>query len=388
MSTSDVYDCVVIGAGVQGSFTAYELAKRRKRTVLLEQFLLPHTRGSSHGQTRIIRKAYEQDFYIPMMHQAYQLWAQMERETGVKLYRQTGLLVMGPPDSHAYQQTKATMLRNQIPLVPLSRGNFSQHIPNVNLPEGNEALVDVGAGILYADRALKTARDQFEKLGGVIRDNEAVTGVEPGAVVTVTTAAGVYRAKSVVITVGAWANRVLAQTGLQLPLEVMRMKVCYWREKVPGTYDANNRFPCFILTEGEESEHHIYGLPSHEYPGLVKVCNHLGVRTDPDQRDRDASEWDVEVLKRFVARVLPGLVPEPAVVETCMYTMTPDSHFVLDRHPAHSNIVIGAGFSGHGFKFGPLIGKLLCELSQGEEPSHDLSPFRIARFRQKIKSAL
>uniref|UniRef100_H3CHB8 Pipecolic acid oxidase n=1 Tax=Tetraodon nigroviridis TaxID=99883 RepID=H3CHB8_TETNG len=387
MSSADVYDCVVVGAGVQGSFTAYELAKGGRRTVLLEQPPPPHTRGSSHGQTRIIRK-YEQDFYIPMMHHAYQLWTQLEKEAGVKLYRQTGLLVMGPGDGHAYRQVKDTLLRNRIPMVPLTRDNFSQHIPNVNLPEGNEALVDVGAGILYADRALKTARDLFQKLGGVIRDNEEVTDIQPGAVVTVRTAARVYRARSVVVTVGAWAAKLLARTGLQLPLEVMRMKVCYWREKVPGTYSADRQFPCFIMTEGNEFPAHIYGLPSHEYPGLVKVCNHVGVKVDPDQRDQRVEDWDVDLLKRFVAQFLPGLVPEPAVVETCMYTMTPDTHFVLDRHPAHSNIVIGAGFSGHGFKFGPLVGKLLCELSQGEEPSHDLSPFRISRFQEKIKSAL
>ncbi|KAM7413753.1 hypothetical protein PAMA_020906 [Pampus argenteus] len=388
MSTKEDYDCIVIGAGVQGSFTAYQLAKKNQKTLLLEQFILPHTRGSSHGQTRIIRKAYEQDFYTHMMEECYELWAQLEREAGVKLYRQTGLLVMGPENSQNYQLFKNTLQRNKVPIVVLSRDNFSQHIPHVNLAEGDGAVVDITAGVLYADRALKTVQGQFQKLGGVIRDKEKVTNIKPGPVVTISTTAGVYRAKSVVITAGPWANRLLAHTDFQLPLEVVKINVCYWKEKVPESYNVKRRFPCFLLTEGEESKEHIYGLPSNEYPGLVKICYHMGSETDPDQRDKQTDRSDIDILQRYVARCLPVLDPEPAVVESCMYTLTPDRHFVLDCHPAHSNIVIGAGFSGHGFKFGPIIGKLLCELSLGEVPSYDLSPFRIRRFQANTKSAL
>ncbi|KAF7655085.1 hypothetical protein LDENG_00060970 [Lucifuga dentata] len=220
MSAEEEYDCVVIGSGVQGSFTAYQLAKKNKKTLLLEQFILPHTRGSSHGQTRIIRKAYEQDFYTHMMEECYQLWAQLEREAGVKLCRQTGLLVMALEDSQAYQNVKNTLQRNQVPIVILTRENFNQHIPHVNLSDGDGALVDTTAGVLYADRALRAAQEQFQKLGGVIKDGQKVTDIKPGAVVTVSTSTDIYRAKSVVITAGAWANTLLAQTGLQLPLQV------------------------------------------------------------------------------------------------------------------------------------------------------------------------
>ncbi|XP_054868065.1 peroxisomal sarcosine oxidase [Amphiprion ocellaris] len=388
MSTNQEFDCVVIGAGVQGSFTAYQLAKHKQKTLLLEQFILPHTRGSSHGQTRIIRKAYDEDFYVNMMDESYELWAQLEREAGVKLYRQTGLLVMGPEKSHYYEQVKNTLQRNKVPMVTLTSDNFNQHIPHVKLTEGNGAVVEVTAGVLYADRALKAVQAQFQKLGGVIRDNEMVMDIKPGPIVTVSTSAGVYRAKRVVITAGPWANRLLAHTGLQLPLEVVKINVCYWKEKVPGSYDVRRRFPCFILTESQESKEHIYGLPSNEYPGLVKICYHTGSKADPDQRDQQTDRSDINILQRCVKHCFPGLIPEPAVVESCLYTLTPDRHFVLDCHPTYSNIVIGAGFSGHGFKFGPIMGKLLCELSLGEVPSYDLSPFRIRRFQAKSKSAL
>ncbi|PWA22002.1 hypothetical protein CCH79_00010228 [Gambusia affinis] len=382
------YDCVVIGAGVQGSFTAYQLAKHNKKTLLLEQFILPHTRGSSHGQTRIIRRAYEQDFYTQMMGEGYQLWAQLEKEAGVTLCRQTGLLVMGPETSGDFPLVKNTLLKNKVPTVILSRDNFHQHIPNMVLSEGHGALVDQTAGVLFADRALKAVQDQFRKLGGVIRDNEKVTEIEPGPVVKVTTSGGAYQARNVVITAGPWTNKLLAHTGIQLPLETIKINVCYWREKIPGTYSVKQRFPCFLLTECLESREHIYGLPSNEYPDLVKICYHMGSKTDPDYRDLQTDTSDIDILKRCVSRCVPGLVPEPAVVESCMYTLTPDRHFVLDYHPNYSNIVIGAGFSGHGFKFGPVIGKLLRELSLGEEPSFDLSPFKIRRFQSEMKSDL
>ncbi|XP_068174418.1 peroxisomal sarcosine oxidase [Antennarius striatus] len=388
MSTRAEFDCIVIGAGVQGSFTAYQLAKSGKTTLLLEQFVLPHTRGSSHGQTRIIRKAYEQNFYCHMMEECYQLWAQLEKETGVELYRQTGHLVMGPEDSQSYQMIKSTLQRNKAPMVLLTKENFSQYAPHVNLSEGDAALLDVDGGLLYADRTLKTVQGQFVKLGGVIRDNEPVTDIKPGPVVTVSTPSGVYRAKGVVITAGPWANRVLAHTGLQLPLKVVKLNVCYWKEKVPGTYHLKNPFPCFSLTECQETKVLIYGFPSNEYPGLMKICFHAGKDTDPDQRDLQMDRSDIDILKTYIARCFPGLVPEPVVVESCMYTMTPDAHFVLDYHPDHGNIVIGAGFSGHGFKFGPIIGKILRDLILGEIPSHDLSHFKIRRFQEKTTSAL
>ncbi|XP_041850505.1 peroxisomal sarcosine oxidase [Melanotaenia boesemani] len=388
MSAQEEFDCIVIGAGVQGSFTAYQLAQRKRRTLLLEQFVLPHTRGSSHGQTRIIRKAYEHDFYTQMMEECYELWAQLEREAGVKLYRQTGLLIMGPEKSTNFQMFRNTLVNNKVPMVTLTSDNFSQHIPNVVLAAGDGAVVDVSAGVLYADRALKTVQEQFQKLGGILQDNEKVTDIKPGPIVTVTTSSRVFRAKSVVITAGPWANKLLVHTGLNLPLEVVKINVCYWREKVPGSYDVKRRFPCFILTEGEESKEHIYGLPSNEYPGMMKICYSIGSRTDPDFRDQQTNRSDIDILQRYISRCFPGLFPEPAVVESCMYTMTPDSHFILDHHPTYRNIIIGAGFSGHGFKFGPIIGKLLCELSQGDAPSYDLSPFQISRFLDKPKPAL
>ncbi|KTF71581.1 hypothetical protein cypCar_00047398, partial [Cyprinus carpio] len=217
--SSEVFDCIVIGAGIQGSCTAYHLAKNKQKTLLLEQFVLPHSRGSSHGQTRVIRKTYEEDFYIQMMHESYELWAQLEREAGVELYRRTGLLVMGPENGKGFSRLKATMQRHKIPTVFLEKQEFSQHIPNVNLADGNGALIDTTAGVLYADRALRAVQRLFQSFGGVIKDGEKVIDIRPGAEVTVTTGSGVYSGRSLVITAGPWANTLLTHTGLQLPLK-------------------------------------------------------------------------------------------------------------------------------------------------------------------------
>ncbi|KAA0702006.1 Peroxisomal sarcosine oxidase [Triplophysa tibetana] len=387
MST-EVYDCIVIGAGIQGSSTAYHLAENKQKTLLLEQFVLPHSRGSSHGQTRIIRKAYEEDFYTKMMHESYELWAQLEKEAGVQLFRRTGLLVMGPENEGGFSNVKATLQKNEVPTVLLERKEFSQHIPNVNLTDGNGALVDTTAGVLYADRSLRAIQGLYQNNGGLIKDAEKVIDIKPGDVVTVTTESGAYRGKSLVITAGPWANTLLTRAGLELPLKVVKINVCYWKEKIPGTYSVSHRFPCFVQYNPKEAENVIYGLPSNEYPGLMKVCYHTGSETEPDERDKQKDRGDIDILSRYITRCFPGLVPAPAVVESCLYTVTPDDNFLLDCHPNYSNIIIGAGFSGHGFKFGPVVGKVLCQLAMGQVPSHDLSPFCIKRFQSHTKSAL
>lgn len=382
------FDCIVLGAGIQGSYTAYHLAKNKKKTLLVEQFVLPHSRGSSHGHTRIIRKAYEQDYYTRMMSECYQLWAQLEKEANVQIYRNTGMLVVGKEDCSAFRSLRGTLLRNNVPMEVLSPEQFASRFPSVRLPPGESAVIDKTAGVLHADRALKAVQDLFRGLGGVIHDGEKVVDFTPGSPITMTTNSGMYRAQSLVITAGPWAKSVLACTGLQLPLQVLRINVCYWKERIPGTYGIGRHFPCFIGVKQHGAKHDIYGLPSNEYPGLMKICYHSGSETEPDERDRQTSQEDIAILSSFVSKSFPGLDPTPAVVEQCMYTVTPDSDFILDQHPSHSNIIIGAGFSGHGFKLAPVVGKILCELALGKTPSFDLSPFRITRFQSLLKSAL
>ncbi|NWW80323.1 SOX oxidase, partial [Climacteris rufus] len=373
------YDVIVIGAGIQGSFTAYHLAQRRRDTLLLEQFPLPHSRGSSHGQSRIIRSAYPQEYYSRMMPDSYRLWQQLEAETGTTLYRQTGLVVLGPAGDPTLEACRRSLGVDQV----LDAAALAQHFPGFHLQAGQVAVIDSTAGVLFADRALWAVQEVFRRHGGTLRDGEKVLRIEPGATVTVTTTAGVYRAPRLIITAGPWTGAFLEPLGLRLPLQPLRINVCYWREKQPGSASMGSVSPCFLTLGLSQAPHGIYGLPSLEYPGLMKVCHHHGSPIDPEKRDQVSSSAphpDIALLSSFISSYLPGLEPQPAVMETCLYTNTPDEDFILDRHPKFSNIVIGAGFSGHGFKLAPVVGKLLCELSLGEEPSHNMAPFTITRF--------
>ncbi|NXJ32399.1 SOX oxidase, partial [Ciconia maguari] len=337
------YDAIVIGAGIQGSFTAYHLAQRHRETLLLEQFILPHSRGSSHGQSRITRTAYPREPYARMMPDSFHLWQRLEVEAGTSLYRvrADGACCIWGGERDAGIQTLP--MRHPMHPCPASHQGAAH-------PEHHRCL---------------RASDVFRRLGGTLRDGEKVLRIEPGAVLTVTTTTGVYRAPRLIITAGAWTGALVAPLGLCLPLQPLRIDVCYWREKEPGSPSAGRAGPCFMALGLSQAPHGIYGLPALEYPGLVKMCYHHGSPVDPEERDRappGAPRPDVAILSSFISSYLPGLEPWPAVVETCLYTNTPDEDFILDRHPKFSNIIIGAGFSGHGFKLAPVVGKLLCEL--------------------------
>ncbi|XP_027547026.1 peroxisomal sarcosine oxidase [Neopelma chrysocephalum] len=381
------YDAIVIGAGIQGSFTAYHLAQRHRDTLLLEQFILPHSRGSSHGQSRIIRSVYPQEHYSRMMPESFRLWQQLEAEVGTRLYRQTGLLVLGPAGDQELEACRRSLGDRQV----LDAAALARRFPGFRLHAGEVAVLDSTAGVLFADRALRAVQEVFRRHGGTVRDGEKVLRIEPGAMVTVTTTGGVYQAPRLIITAGAWAGPLMETLGLRLPLQPLRIDVCYWREKEPKSTNMGSVSPCFLTRGLRQAPYGIYGLPALEYPGMVKVCHHYGSPIDPEKRDQapsGANRPDIGILSSFISSYLPGLETQPAVMETCLYTNTPDEDFILDRHPKFRNIIIGAGFSGHGFKLAPVVGKLLCELSLGEKPSYNMAPFAITRFRDVLQSVL
>uniref|UniRef100_A0A8C5W7E6 Peroxisomal sarcosine oxidase n=1 Tax=Leptobrachium leishanense TaxID=445787 RepID=A0A8C5W7E6_9ANUR len=377
------YDCIVLGAGIQGSFTAYHLAKSGKKPLLLEQFPLPHTRGSSHGQTRIIRKAYPEDFYTHMMEEGYKLWEEVEKASGTKLYRNTELLVLAPDGNPVLESICKNLEDFKIPWERLTQETLKQRYPGFSIKPGEVGCVDSSGGVLCADKALKAVQELFQQMGGVIHDGEKVQSIEPGPVIKVTTTKHTYAAEKLVITAGPWAQKVLSPLGLQLPLKTLRINVCYWKEKFPGKSDILTNAPLFLAGGLNGVEHEIYGLPSQEYPGLIKICLHNGNEAEPEERDDLAKEdkiKDISILSSFVSNYLPDLNPEPAIIERCMYTVTPDHNYILDHHPLHKNIVIGAGFSGHGFKISPVVGKILSELCTGAPLTYNLKPFQINRF--------
>ncbi|KAK3799868.1 hypothetical protein RRG08_014540 [Elysia crispata] len=387
-SPKAIYDVIVIGAGIEGSSCAYNLLKSGKKVLLLEQFPLPHTRGSSHGQSRITRFAYTNDFYVRMMVDAFPMWDTLEKESGVDFFLNCGVLDLRGTKSSANKVTSA-LSAYDIPHELLNAQEMRKRFPVMTVADTDLAVYDPSGGILRADWALAAFQKVFKQLGGILHDNEAVLTVKPGSPAKVVTSRSVYAASNVVITAGPWTGRFTSALGLRLPLEPVRVLPMYWTVK-PGQEEGHHwsNFPCFIDTRGEQvGAFHCYGLPCLEYPGLFKVANHNGAPTDPDHRDRlsDDDSWIEEHVVNTVKSTFPGLEPKPAIKEVCMYANTPDSHPIIDRHPKYQNIFIAAGFSGHGFKLAPAVGKMVTELVTGSDLTYNMEPFRIGRFDTSSK---
>lgn len=318
-----------------------------------------------------------------MMEEGFKLWEQLERETKTQLYRQTGMLSIGEKDNDFVNTTIKSMRKHNLPLDILNSDEIKTKYPMITYPDDFMYVLDHVGGILRADKALKAFQDQFQKFGGDLFDGERMINIFPGDVITVVTNKNSYKCSSLVLTVGPWAKQILPTLGVHLPLRPLRITVCYWKEKSPGEYGAD-KFPVFVQHPGI-GKHSIYGLPSEEYPGHVKLCLHNGPDIDPDNRDVVDDKWVIDGLSSFVAKHFPNLVPEPSIKETCIYTWLPDEDFVLDTHPAWKNIVIGAGFSGHGFKLAPVVGKVLGEMAMKKKSSYDMTPYRMNRFFPKSK---
>ncbi|KAK7088211.1 peroxisomal sarcosine oxidase-like [Littorina saxatilis] len=379
---SEVFDVIVIGAGIEGSSSAYHLAKSGQKTLLLEQFPLPHSRGSSHGQSRITRYAYTQDYYTHMMLDSYPLWDTLEKEAGVNIYKKCGLLNIGLENGNFLGSVAGSMSRHGMDFQSFQSSEFQRRYPMLRYPPRSGAILDPMGGILRADKALAAFQTMFKQLGGVLREGETVKVIRPGQpLVTVTTTKGEYRAKKVVMATGPWTSKLLEPLGLRLPLKPIRITVCYWRENRETTPHSSDRFPC-IIDGGQDDgeEFHVYGLPSEEYPGYVKVCLHDGPDIDPDARDEADDTWVREKVTDYVRQHFPWLQGSPGIVEACIYTNTPDNDPVIDYHPQHSNIIIAAGFSGHGFKLAPAVGKAVTELALNKPLSYNMAPFAVSRF--------
>ncbi|XP_071094288.1 peroxisomal sarcosine oxidase-like isoform X3 [Haliotis cracherodii] len=327
--SDEIYDVVVVGAGVEGSAAAYYLAKRGKKTLLLEQFPLPHSRGSSHGQSRITRKAYSQDFYTEMMHEATDIWRQLEREAGWEVFRQTGFIAIGQYKGDFLEDNISSLKRNNAQFEYLTPVDFRRRYPMLRYPNDFSCVADPDGGILRADKALMAYQTMFKTFGGRLIDGAMVTNIKRGNIVTLETPNATYRGRSVIICPGPWASQILRPFGVKLPL---------------------------------------------------KICLHSGPDIDTELRDQADDKWVIDLMKGYVREHFPSLEPSPSIVETCIYTNTPDEHPVLDYIPGNRNIVVGVGFSGHGFKLSPVVGKVLGQLACGETPSYSLTPFRIDRF--------
>jgi monomeric sarcosine oxidase len=381
------FDTIVIGGGIAGTSTADALLRKGQKVLLIEQFDPGHARGSSHGDGRIIRFAYPEPIYVQMAQLAYPAWETLAQRTGKRFVIPTGGWDCGAADSLQLAELETNFQHFGIPYQRLTAEESNQRFPQFRLPEGSEAIYQADAGVVKASATVLALWDLIQAQGGATLKNTRVTEISASPdVVKVRTGDATYVAKRVVVATGSWSQKVLAQTGLALPLVATQELVAYFAaaDEVDHRVGA---MPVFIDYHTVDA---FYGLPQVDVPGVKVGWHHTGPVLDPDYPEKVSTEAQltarVDALKTYIADRFPHLNSTEAVqVTTCLYTNTPDYHFVLDRHPTHANIIIGTGFSGHGFKFGPVLGELLASLVVDEAPALPLDMFAIARFGQVEK---
>jgi sarcosine oxidase len=376
--SDSTYDVIVAGVGGMGSATVFELARRGRRVLGLEQFALGHDQGSSHGHTRIIRKAYyEHPDYVPLVCRAYERWHDLEQRLGRHLLTECPCLSVGKPDSELIQGVRLSAAQHRLPVEDLSGAELAARFPTFRFAEPYVGVLERSAGFLYVDDCVRAHAEAAREAGATIHDNEMVRAwhVSAGAV-TVETDRARYAAAKLVLTAGPWAGQLLADWGA--PLRVMRQVMLWFGPRDPARF-RRDAFPLYIA---DTPHGYFYGLPMLDAKG-VKVAQHYGAPelNAAGEIERATSAADEANVHRFLRDHLPDADGPCNRRSVCVYTLTPDRHFILDVHPEHANVAVAAGFSGHGFKFASVVGEIMADIAETGRTPHPIGMFRLTRFR-------
>lgn len=379
---NDTYDIIVAGTGSMGAAACYYLAQKGYSVLGLEQFdNLPHDKGSHGGQSRIIRKAYfEHPDYVPLLDRAYRNWEQLEKETGEKLYFKTGLVYGGPPGHSIISGVKHAA---SIFDIALEKVNEKDRFPFFQLPREQEMLFEPDAGFLLPGPSISLFVKEARKYGASINTGEKLIGwqKEKGEI-TVVTAKKKYSAKKLIITTGAWAQQVLKE--LKVSLKITR-QVLIWVKPNRGGGFGPPDFPCWLITD-HTIQGAYYGFPYLDGKkfggptGLKFGLHYPGEETSPDNVNREVTDLELRCIVNGIKEQFP-LAGSPIVdATTCLYTNTPDENFIIDHLPGNEDVIIACGFSGHGFKFVPVIGEILAELATAGRTSLPIGFLSLDRF--------
>ncbi|XP_065850638.1 probable sarcosine oxidase [Euphorbia lathyris] len=396
--SGEEYEVIVVGAGIMGSSTAYELAKRGKKTLLLEQFDFLHHRGSSHGESRTIRSTYPEDYYTAMAVKSSHLWEKAQSEAGFNVYFKSPHFDMGPSDDKSLRSLISSCRKNSIPYQILNRQQVVEKFSGkINIPENWVGVYTELGGVIKPTKAVSMYQQLAFRNGAVLKDNTEVNAVvnagEKGGVWVETKSGERFWSEKCVITAGAWVRKLVKKVGagVELPVEALETVVCYWRIKEGNENDftIGGGFPTFA----SYGQPYIYGTPALEFPGLMKIAVHGGCSCDPDKRPWSPG-ISLSILKEWIKERFSGLVDEagPVATQLCMYSMTPDEDYVLDflsESGFGKDVVVGGGFSGHGFKMAPIVGRILADMAlNGEAKGVDMKYFKIERFQHNPKGNL
>ena len=371
------FDCIVIGVGAMGSSTLYNLAKRGRRVLGLEQFDIPHAEGSSHGVNRIIRLAYyEHPSYVPLLRRAYELWSKIESIAGEQLIYKTGSIDTAPAGHEVFEGSLESCLLHDIPHRVLNHAQINEQFPGYQLPLGHMGILQQDGGFVLSERSIVAYANAAMSEGAEIHAREVVSGWEPDRRgVRVFTDRGEYTAERLVITAGAWTSGLMPiLEGLAVP----ERQVLAWLQPIDGSLYTPEVFPVFnaYFDEGR-----YYGFPVFGIPGFkVGRYHHLEETIDLDSTIKTVNGEDEALLRSAVERYFPKANGTTMTLKTCMFTNTPDEHFIVDLLPGNTQVIVAAGFSGHGFKFASVIGEILSDLAINGETEHNIDLLKIDRF--------
>lgn len=370
------FEVAVAGLGAMGSAAAYHLARRGVEVIGFDRFLPPHTMGSSHGETRIIRVAYfEGEYYVPLVRRAWDLWLDLEMEHETSLLRQTGGLMIGPPDGALVSGAQESATVHQLPHERLDAATLMRRYPAHRVGPGDAALWEPQAGFLDPEGCVNAHVHGAREAGAEMHGDEAVLEWRrDGDGVVVRTKKGEYGADRLILATGAWLTDLLPE--YRSLLTVTRQPLFWFEPAANAPLFDPGRFPVFIREH--EPGRYIYGFPMLE--GRIKFAIHLeGEVTDAEHVRRLVGEDEVERLRAILDRCLPGAAGRCVRDAVCMYTNTPDEHFRIGVHPEHPPVIVASCCSGHGFKFASAIGEALADLATDDEPRVDLTRFALAR---------
>lgn len=361
-----------------GSAAAFHLARRGALVTGLETFGPAHDRGSSHGESRIIRQAYFEDpAYVPLVLRAYQLWRELEVSSGQSLLETTGGVMIGPPEGEMVSGSLASARRWDIPHRILTAPELHAEFPAFQPGSDQVGLVEPEAGVLAPEMAVLSHLRQAASLGAELHFGESVVGWDASeSSVVVRTGSGRYEADRLLLTAGAWSADLLS--GVEIPLQPERQVMVWFAPTDIGPFTAPHG-PIYLYERGDGAQY--YGLPTRDGLTAKAARHHGGELTTAAGLRREIEECDVADVREGLKDILPELAGAPLARATaCLYTNTPDLNFVIGLHPRSSRVAVAAGFSGHGFKFSPVVGEILSDLAESGETALPIAVFAPGRF--------
>lgn len=371
------FDIIIAGLGAMGSAAAYHLSARGLRVLGLDRFTPPHTLGSSHGESRIIREAYyEHPLYVPLAQRAYQLWDALAAHTAQQLFLQTGGLMIGPETGTLVRGALLSAQTHHLAHEVLDATTLQQRYRAFHPSDEMVAVWEPRAGVLFPEKCIATHLLLAQRHGATLHGEEfVVSWRQEGGGLQVTTNKGHYHTNKLIVAAGAWLQTLAAE--LALPLHCTRQTLFWFEPTAHAEYFTPSNFPIYILEH--EPERYFYGFPNLG-AGCKAAIHHEGEATHAEHVRREVSAAEVLPLRRLLEKFLPEANGPLLKTAVCMYTNTPDAHFLLDFHPQNENVLLVSPCSGHGFKFSSALGECVAQLLCDKQTAFDLTPFRLERF--------